>query len=230
MRPEAALVYARSAAHVTGFGAPDGGRRAEHPGGAFGGDDTQRRRARWDLHHHNAERRNDVGHMPSDEQSRRHHPGDGADNGPPVLLGVLETETHVTFGKMSSDASGQTLRSDTLRCVTSRAVRGSSGSPIGTLQYTLQSTTENVRKAPFNVQLRSPEGHVLLQYQLPPYDTWCESPALLNVWCPRAVWCMRAAPSNPPETADISGSSRSARDPRRRLGRHARRADRARLR
>ena len=100
---------------------------------------------------------------------------------PPVLLGVLETETHVTFGKVSSDASGQTLRSDTLRCVTSRAVRGSSGSPIGTLQYTLQSTTENVRKAPFNVQLRSPEGRVLLQYQLPPYDTWCESPALLNV-------------------------------------------------
>ena len=72
---------AQRAAHVTGFGAPDGGRRAEHPGGAFGGDDTQRRRARWDLHHHNAERRNDVGHMPSDEQSRRHHPGDGADNG-----------------------------------------------------------------------------------------------------------------------------------------------------
>ena len=30
--------------------------------------------------------------------------------GPPVLLGVLETETHVTFGKMSSDASGQRVR------------------------------------------------------------------------------------------------------------------------
>ena len=94
--------------------------------------------------------------------------------GPPALLGVVEKESHVTFGREVNAATvnvsgdwisrGEGWRGEVV-------VKGSSGTKIGTLQY----TTDNVLKAPCNVQLVSPEGHVLLQYQLPDMKTWLRS-------------------------------------------------------
>jgi len=91
--------------------------------------------------------------------------------GPTALLGLLEKESHVTFGhetnattvNVNGDWISKGWRGEVV-------VKGSSGTKIGTLQY----TTDNVQKAPCNIQLVSPEGHVLLQYQLPPLKTWLD--------------------------------------------------------
>lgn len=119
---------------------------------------------------------------------------------------VVEKESHVTFGREINAAtvnvSGDWISNPArLGWRGEVVVKGSSGTTIGTLQY----TTDNVTSAPCNVQLVSPEGHVLLQYQLPDTKTWIKSASTINVTMGGVVYASCSFDAKPrPSGIDLS--------------------------